>query len=113
MECAMVFNGHTHETLAQLDEVTMTRIQTMYADGAVGNHGILTCLGQLTAGVFNYMRPKDAPDYKLVKILGNVYDYIVPPMSEAEQQEAANNALKTYMSAAPGFDPKRFKVKNG
>ena len=113
MECAMVFNGHTHETLAQLDEVTMTRIQTMYADGALGNHGILTCLGQLTAGVFNYMRPKDAPDYNLVKILGNVYDYIVPPMSEAEQREATNNALKTFMSAAPGFDPKRFKVKNG
>lgn len=91
----------------------MTRIQTMYADGALGNHGILTCLGQLTAGVFNYMRPKDAPDYKLVKILGNVYDYIVPPMSEAEQREATNNALKTFISAAPGFDPKRFKVKNG
>jgi hypothetical protein len=34
-------------------------------------------------------------------------------MSEAEQKEAANNALKTFMSAAPGFDEKRFKVKNG
>jgi len=109
----MVFNGHTHETLAQLDEVTMTRIQAMYADGAIGNHGILTCLGQLTAGVFNYMRPKDAPDYKLAKILHTVYDYIVPPMTAEEQKESANNALKTFLSSAPGFDPEKFKVKHG
>lgn len=105
----MIFNGHTKESIAQLDEMTMARIQVMYADGIIGNQGILTVLGQLTAGVFNYMRPANSPDYKLAKILGLAYDYIVPPLSKEQQQEATQNALKTWMSAAPGFNPNRFK----
>lgn len=109
----MTFNGHTPETIAQIDEVTMRRIQTMYADGVIGNHGLLTAIGQLTAGVFNYMRPKDAPEYKLVKILGTAYDYIVPPATPEEQRESVNNSLKLFMTAAPGFDHKKFKVNHG
>lgn len=109
----MVFNGHTHETIAQIDEVTMTNIQAMYADGVIGNHGILTVLGQLTAGVFNYMRPANAPDYKLDKILGAAYDYIMPPLSPEQQKEMTNDALKAFISASPGFDKKHFRAKNG
>lgn len=105
----MIFNGHTHESLAQLDEMTMYRIQAMYADGVIGNQGTLTLLGQLTAGVFNYIRPANSPDYKLSKILGPAYDYIVPPLSPEQQQEQVNNALKTFMSSAPGFSESRFK----
>lgn len=105
----MIFNGHTHDSLAQLDEVTMTRIQTMYADGIIGNQGTLTLLGQLTTGVFNYMRPANTPDYKLPKIIGPSYDYIMPPLSPEQQKEQVNNALKTFMTAAPGFSESRFK----
>ncbi len=105
----MIFNGHTHDSLAQLDELTMTRIQAMYADGVLGNQGLLTVLGQLTTGVFNYMRPANAPDYKLSKILGQAYDYIIPPLTPEQQKEASNNALKTYMMMAPGFKQDRFK----
>ena len=105
----MIFNGHTHDTLAQLDEMTMLQIQAMYADGLIGNQGLLTILGQLTTGVFNYMRPANAPDYKLSKILGQAYDYIVPPLSPEQQAEATSNALKTFMMAAPGFNKDRFK----
>ena len=64
----MIFNGHTHDTLAQIDEVSMSQIMTMYADGVIGNFQILTVLGQLTAGVFNYIRPANSPDYKLARI---------------------------------------------
>jgi hypothetical protein len=109
----MVFNGHTHDTLAQIDEVTMHRIMTMYADGVVGNFQILTTLGQLTAGVFNYMRPANSPDYSLARILGVAYDYIVPPPDPKQQEEATNNALKLFMTTAPGFNEKLFKGKNG
>ena len=105
----MIFNGHTHETLAHLDEMTMYRIQAMYADGIIGNQGMMTVLGQLTAGVFNYIRPANSPEYKLSKILGSAYDYIVPPLSPTQQKEQVNNALKTFMSAAPGFSESRFK----
>jgi len=106
----MIFNGHTQDSLALLDEATMTRIQTMYADGVVGNQGVLTVLGQLTAGVFNYIRAANAQPYKLAKILGSAYDYIVPPLSEEQQKQATDNALKTYMMAAPGFKQDRFKT---
>lgn len=105
----MIFNGHTQDSLAHLDEMTMTRIQTMYADGVIGNQGLLTILGQLTAGIFNYIRPANAPDYKLAKILSNAYDYIVPPLSPEQKAEAASNALKSFMVSASGFNEDRFK----
>jgi len=113
VQCAMVFNGHTPESISQIDEITMRRIQTMYADGMVGNLQTLAVLGQLTAGIFNYMRPANTPDYKLARILGVAYDYIVPPLSPESQKEAANNALKLFMTSAPGFNENLFKVKNG
>lgn len=106
----MIFNGHTHDTLAQLDEMTMARIQVMYSDGVIGNQGLMTLFGQLTAGVFNYMRAPNTPDFKLAKILSSAYDYIVPPLTPEQQKEATNNALKTYMTAAPGFRQDRFKT---
>ena len=109
----MIFNGHTHDTLAQIDEVSMSQIMTMYADGIVCNFQILTVLGQLTAGVFNYMRPANSPDYKLARILGVAYDYIIPPASPEMQKEAANNALKAFMTSAPGFNKNLFKAQNG
>jgi hypothetical protein len=109
----MIFNGHTHDTLAQIDEVSMSQIMTMYADGVVGNFQILTVLGQLTAGVFNYMRPANSPDYKLAKILGVAYDYIIPPASPQMQKEATNDALKAFMMTAPGFNEDLFKAQNG
>lgn len=85
----------------------------MYADGLIGNYQILTVLGQLTAGVFNYMRPANSPDYKLSNILGSAYDYIYPPLPDEGKAERVSNALKTFMTMAPGFKPELFKVNHG
>lgn len=104
----MIFNGHTHETLAQLDDVTMANIQVMYADGMLGGRALLETIGSLTAGVFNYIRPANAPSYSLAKILGNAYDYIYPPATPEQQAEQAQEALKMFMSQAPGFNQERF-----
>ena len=109
----MIFNGHTHETLADLDDVTMARIQTMYADGILGNAGILNQLGGLTNGIFNYIRPSNSPAYKLANIMGLAYDYIYPPLSPEQQKDAVNNSLLAFMSQSPGFDKTRFEVSNG
>lgn len=109
VETAMIFNGHTHETLAQLDDVTMLQIQTMYADGMVGNQSIINLLGTLVNGVFNYIRPATAPTYKLANIIGSAYDYIYPPLSPEALKEQASNTLLTFMSQAPGFDKERFE----
>lgn len=105
----MIFNGHTHDTIACLDDVTMANIQAMYADGMVGNQSLVTLLGTLINGVFNYIRPANSPAYKLASILGPAHDYIFPPLPDHMQQDAINNSLLAFMSQAPGFDKTRFE----
>jgi hypothetical protein len=109
----MIFNGHTLETIQEIDDVTMANIQTMYADGLVGNYGLLTQIATLTSGVFNYMRTANSPPYKLANILGSAYDYIYPPLPESTKQAAVNDSLLIFMTQAQGFDKKLFEVKNG
>lgn len=109
----MIFNGHTLETIEELDDVTLVNIQTMYADGLLGNYGILTQIASLTNGVFNYMRPANSPPYKLANILGSAYDYIYPPLTEEQQKAAVNDSLLAFMSQANGFDKTKFGVKDG
>lgn len=109
----MIFNGHTLETIEELDDVTLVNIQTMYADGLIGNYGILTQLAILTNGVFNYMRTANSPPYKLANILGSAYDYIYPPLTEEQQKAAVNDSLLAFMSQANGFDKTKFGVKDG
>jgi len=108
----LVFNGHTPESIAALDEVTMARLQTMYGDGILGNHKTIEMLGTLIAGVFNYVRdPAKSQPYTLANISGSAYDYIYPPLPPEAQKQAVNNSLLAYMSQAPGFVKDRFKVK--
>lgn len=109
----MIFNGHTLNTIEELDDVTLANIQTMYADGMIGNYGILTQIATLTNGVFNYMRPASSPPYKLANILGSAYDYIYPPLTEEQQKAAVNDSLLAFMSQANGFDKTKFGVKDG
>lgn len=109
----MIFNGHTLETIEELDDVTLANIQTMYADGMIGNYGILTQLATLTNGVFNYMRVANSPPYKLANILGSAYDYIYPPLTAEQQKAAVNDSLLAFMSQANGFDKTKFGVKDG
>ena len=109
----MIFNGHTLDTIAEIDDVTMANIQTMYADGMVGNYGILTQVSTLTNGVFNYMRSANSPPYKLANILGNAYDYIYPPLSDEQKKAAVNDSLLAFMLKADGFDKTLFGIKDG
>ena len=109
----MIFNGHTLETIEELDDVTLANIQTMYADGLVGNYGLLTQIATLTNGVFNYMRTANSPPYKLANILGSAYDYIYPPLTAEQQKAVVNDSLLAFMSQANGFDKTKFGVKDG
>lgn len=83
----------------------------MYADGLLGNQGIINVLGTLTAGVFNYIRQTNSAPYKLSQIIGSTYDYIYPPATPEELKQAVSDRLKLFMSQAPGFQ--NVKVKNG
>jgi hypothetical protein len=109
----MIFNGHTLDTISEIDDVTMANIQTMYADGLIGNYGLLTQMATLTNGVFNYMRAANSPPYKLANILGNAYDYIYPPLPPEVQKESVSNSLLAFMTQAQGFDKSKFEVKHG
>jgi hypothetical protein len=106
LDCELIFNGHTKKTIEQIDVETFTRLQTMYADGMLGNRGILNALGALTAGVFNYIRPQNAPAYKLENIIGRAHDYLFPPLSGNEKKQQVNNALINYMKRQPGAPSK-------
>jgi hypothetical protein len=108
VEAAMIFNGHTQESIAALDVETMKDIQTMYADGMVGNHNIIHLLGSLATGIFNYLRSDSAAPFSLAKILGPANDYIYPPMSEEQKKAQANEQLLAFMTMAPGFNKERF-----
>jgi len=98
-------NGANPNTI---DEETFRQICVMYADGLIGNKAIIETLGNLTAGVYNYMRSNNAKAYTLKNIIGKAYDYFYP---EQDKTKSVNDALLTYMSQAKGFKMNRFKVK--
>lgn len=102
MRTALIFNGHTSESVDQIDIETMAQIQTMYADGAIGNHGLMKIMSALTCGVFNYIRSENAPAYKVKDILGSVADYIYAPLSDEDIKTSISNGLMAYMQQAPG-----------
>jgi len=100
----MVFNGHTQDNIDALDEQIFNEIVVMYADGLLGNKNLITTLGTLTAGVFNYMRPSNSSPYDLKGVIGSAYGYIY------EDKEATpSDSLLTFMSQAPGFTMDKFK----
>lgn len=81
----------------------------MFADGVIGNKGILEVLGCLTGAVYNYMRKEGTPASKLEDIIPRAYDYIYPPLSEQDKKQQVNQALLSYMKMAPGAPQNLFE----
>lgn len=104
----MIFNGHTQDSIAALDESIMADIQTMYADGMVGNHNSIHLLGTLITGVFNYLRAESAAPFSLAKVIGPAHDYIFPPLTEEQKKAQVSEQLLSFMTMAPGFNKERF-----
>jgi len=102
----MIFNGHTQNTIDALDEATWNEITIMYADGLIGNRSVITTLGKLTTGVFNYMRPSNSLTYDLKAVIGSAYGYIYD-----DKEDNPSDLLLTFMSQAPGFTIDKFKGK--
>jgi hypothetical protein len=102
----MVFNGHTIQNIDALDEATFNEIVVMYADGLIGNKSLITTLGTLTAGVFNYMRSSGSQSYDLKAVIGSAYGYIYE-----DKEPDPSDSLLTFMSQAPGFSIDKFKGK--
>lgn len=109
----MVFNGHTSQSINEINEESFAQIQTMYADGVLGNQKTIYLLGLLVTGVFNYLKAPSSAAYELKSIIGRANDYIFPPMNDIEKQSAVNSNLLAFMAQAPGFDKNLFGVKDG
>lgn len=73
----------------------------------IGNAGILESLGNLTAGVYNYIRAANSKAYKLKDIIPKAYDYIYPPQ---DNTTSPSETLLSYMIQAKGFNKERFRV---
>jgi hypothetical protein len=71
----------------------------MWADGMIGNGGVIEALGNLTAGVYNYMRAPNTPAYKTKDIIKLQYDYLHPPQNKTN----ASDTLLSVLTSAPGF----------
>ena len=113
MKAAMVFNGHTSESVGAINEETFAQIQTMYADGLLGNQKTINLLGLLVTGIFNYLKAPSSSAYELKTIIGRSHDYIFPPAGAEEKKSNVNSTLLAFMSQAPGFDSNLFGVKDG
>lgn len=73
----------------------------MWADGVIGNRGLLEVLGSLTAGVYNYMRSENQRAYKLNDIIPRSHDYLYPPLSDEQKRAQVNNSLLSYLRISP------------
>jgi hypothetical protein len=85
----------------------------MYNDGLIGNFAILETLGNLTAGVYNYMRESKAKAYSLKDIIPTVHEYMYPPKTEQEIKEEANEQLLRYVLLKPNTPKKLMEKKHG
>lgn len=87
-----------------MSEEDFRSIMVSYADGMIGNKKIISTLGSLTAGVFNYLRSEKSKTYSLEDIIGNAYEYIYPPLTEKQKQDEVNRRLKTFIQSRPGAE---------
>lgn len=108
VQAAMIFNGHTMDTIEQIDEETLSEICVMYADGLLGSRSVYEALTPLTTAVFNYMRPPNGPQYKSTQIFPWVIEYDQNPDLDQDKTQAG---LMAFMTSAPGFSMER--IKNG
>jgi hypothetical protein len=92
----------------KVDEATFRDICVMWADGQIGNSLVIETLGNLTAGIYNYMRSNSSQAYTLRNIIGRSYDYLYPPQ---DTTRTVNESLLAYVSQAKGFKPNMFKVE--
>jgi hypothetical protein len=108
VKAALIFNGHTIESIDEIDEETFTDICVMYGDGVLGGKAVYDAIAPLTTAVFNYIRAPNTAAYKAESIFPWVNEYDRNPEFEPTPQDKANNALLLFMTTAPDFNMGRF-----
>jgi hypothetical protein len=76
----------------------------MLSDGMIGNKAVLLALSSLTTGNLNSKMQKTAKPFRMQDVLPSTHDYIVPPLTEAQQREQVNQQLLTFIATRPGSE---------
>jgi len=84
----------------------MQNIEIMFSDGIIGNKAILLALSTLTTGNLNAKLKQGVQPFTMNHVLPSTHEYIIPPLSDEEQREQTNAALKAFMASAPKAPPK-------
>jgi hypothetical protein len=79
-------------------------IEIMLSDGILGNKAILLALSSLTTGNLNSKMQKTAKPFEMKDVLPSTHDYIVPPLTEEQQREQANQRLLAFVAMKPGSE---------
>jgi hypothetical protein len=82
----------------------LINIEIMLSDGMIGNKALLLALSSLTTGNLNSKMQKTAKPFQMQDVLPSTHDYIVPPLTEAQQREQANQQLLTFIATRPGSE---------
>ena len=104
----MVFNGHTIESVDNIDEETFTEICVMYADKVLGTRAVFEAITPLTTAIYNYIRNPNTTAFRSDQIFPWVVEYDNNPDLENNMDEV-NDKLILFMTQAPKFKIERFK----
>jgi hypothetical protein len=109
VKAALIFNGHTLQSVDDIDEDTFNDICVMYGDGILGGRAMYDALAPITTAVFNYIRRPETPPYNADGIFPWITEYTKNPEFEPTKEDKNNQRLLAFMSQAPGFNIERFK----
>ena len=70
----------------------------------LGNKALLLALSALTTGNLNSKMQKTAKPFEMKDVLPSTHDYIVPPLSDEQQREQANQRLLAFVAMKPGSE---------
>lgn len=73
----------------------------MFHDGMIGPKGIMVALSALTTGNLNSKLKQGVRAYTIKDVLPQAHDYILPPLTEEEKREQANQQLLGLLAQMP------------
>jgi hypothetical protein len=91
----------------------MQNIEIMFSDGIIGNKATLLALSMLTTGNLNSKLKPNSPPFTMNHVLPSTHDYIIPPLSDEEQREQANQNMMAFMASSPKAPESLRKAFNG
>jgi hypothetical protein len=82
----------------------LRNIEIMLSDGMIGNKALLLALSSLTTGNLNSKMQKTAKPFRMQDVLPSTHEYIIPPLTEKQQQEQVNQQLLNFIATRPGSE---------